>query len=105
KDSGPVEEHIYEQRLTIVDARSGQVRQITPADTYVYEYDWAPGGARIAYTAARGNGDNNWWVAQLFTVAAGGADSVATDPDSKQVYKPALQIADPRWSPDGREIA
>jgi dipeptidyl aminopeptidase/acylaminoacyl peptidase len=99
RDSGPIEEHIYEQRLALVDVGSGEVRQVTPADTYVYEYDWSPDGARLAYTAARGNGDNNWWIAQLFTIAAGGANEV------RQVYKPALQIANPHWSPDGRQIA
>jgi dipeptidyl aminopeptidase/acylaminoacyl peptidase len=98
KDSGPVEEHIYEQRLSLVDARSGRVTQITPADTYVYEYDWAPGSDRLAYTASKGNGDNNWWVAQLFTIAVASGEIVP-------VHKPALQIGNPRWSPDGKQIA
>ncbi len=71
KDTGLVEEHIYEQRLTLVDPRSGETKPITPADTYVYEYDWAPDSERLAYTAAKGNGDNNWWIAQLYTISAG----------------------------------
>jgi dipeptidyl aminopeptidase/acylaminoacyl peptidase len=98
KDSGVVEEHIYEQRITLVDARSGEANPITPADTYVYEYDWSPDSSHLAYTAAKGVGDNNWWVAQLYTVSA------ATG-EVKQVHKPDLQIADPRWSPDGNQIA
>jgi Tol biopolymer transport system component len=69
RDSGPVEEHIYEQRLALIDLQTGQAKQITPADTYVYEYDWGPSSDRLAYTASKGNGDNNWWVAQLFTVS------------------------------------
>jgi dipeptidyl aminopeptidase/acylaminoacyl peptidase len=102
KDSGVVEEHVYEQRLTLVNPRSGvsqpDTKTITPADTYVYEYDWAPDSDHLAYTASKGNGDNNWWIAQLFTVSAASGEV-------RQVYKPDLQIANPRWSPDGNQIA
>jgi dipeptidyl aminopeptidase/acylaminoacyl peptidase len=98
RDSGPVEEQVFEQRLNIVDVASGAVKAVTPADTYVYEYDWAPDSAQLAYTAAKGNGDNNWWVARLFTVNLGTGDN-------RQIHKPALQIANPRWSPDGKSIA
>ncbi|MDE3196016.1 MAG: S9 family peptidase [Acidobacteriota bacterium] len=98
KDAGVVEDRIYEQRLTLVDAQSGESKPITPPDTYVYEYDWSPAGGRIAYTASKGNGDNNWWIAQLFTVAAASGEIRLID-------KPELQIAMPRWSPDGSRIA
>ena len=98
KDAGVVEEHFYEQRLTLVDASTGQARQLSPADTYVYEYDWSPDGARLAYTASKGNGDNNWWIAQLFTISAASGEV-------KLVHKPDLQLANPRWSPDGKRIA
>ncbi len=97
-DAGVVEEKFYEQRLTLIDTQSGKARQISPADTYVYEYDWAPNGKEIAYTAAKGSGDNNWWVAQLFRIDVG-SGSV------QRVLKPVTQIAVPRWSPDGQTIA
>ncbi len=98
KDAGVVEEHVYEQRLTLVDPASGKTNPLSPEDTYVYEYDWAPDSDRLAYTAAKGNGDNNWWIAQLYTVAASSGEI-------HPVYKPPIQIADPRWSPDGKQIA
>ena len=98
KDAGPVEEHVFEQRLNVLDPKTGAAKAVTPADTYVYEYDWAPDSGRLAYTASKGNGDNNWWVAQLFTV------TLATG-ENKQIHKPAQQIANPRWSPDGKQIA
>ena len=98
KDAGVVEEHIYEQRLTLIDPRSGETKPITPPDTYVYEYDWAPQSDRVAYTAAQGNGNNNWWIARLYTIATASGEVT-------EVHKPALQIADPRWSPDGSQIA
>jgi dipeptidyl aminopeptidase/acylaminoacyl peptidase len=98
RDSGVVEQRLYEQRLLLLDASTGTGRAITPADTYVYEYDWSPDSKRIAYTAAKGNGDNNWWIAKLFSVDIGTGGV-------HEVHKPETQIAFPRWSPDGREIA
>ena len=98
KDAGVVEEVIHEQRLTLVDPKNGATRTLSPADTYVYEYDWSPEGARIVYTAAKGSGDNNWWVAQLYSIAT-------STGDVKRLYKPDKQIAVPRWSKDGKQIA
>ena len=97
KASGLVEELVYEQRLAVVDAQTGGVEVISPADTCVYEYDWSPDSVRFAYTASKGNCDNNWWIAQLYTIGAGGGEVLP-------VYKPTLQIANPRWSPDGKQI-
>jgi dipeptidyl aminopeptidase/acylaminoacyl peptidase len=98
KDAGVVEEVVYEQRIALIDLHGGVARCISPADTYVYEYDWSPEGARIVYTAAKGSGDNNWWIAQLYSIAT------ATG-NVKHLYKPKLQIAMPRWSKDGKQIA
>lgn len=95
---GVIEEHFYEQRITTVDLSSSEVRQVSPADMYVYEYDWSPDGRSWAATAAHGSGDNNWWIARLYTIdAQSGA--------LHEVYKPKLQIASPRFSPDGKSIA
>ena len=97
--TGVVESKIYEQRLTLVDAATGATRQLTPADLYVYEYDWSPDGKSFVATAAHGNGDNNWWIAQLYTIDAAAGDM-------QPVYKPPVQqqIAAPRWSRDGNSI-
>jgi dipeptidyl aminopeptidase/acylaminoacyl peptidase len=97
-ETGEIKDAFFEQRLAVVDVASGKLRQISPADTYIYEYDWAPDGLRFAVTAALGNGDNNWWVAELFTLE--GASGLM-----KSIYKPHLQIANPVWSPDGQKIA
>jgi dipeptidyl aminopeptidase/acylaminoacyl peptidase len=96
--SGLIEQQVYEQRLTVIEAASGQVRQVSPADLYIYEYDWSPDGQEFTATAARGAGDANWWIAQLCTI-----DIVSGE--TKFIYKPSLQIAEPRWSPDGKTIA
>src|SRR5207249_8750827 len=66
-----VESHIYEQRLTVLDLASGAIRQLTPPDLYVYEYDWSPDSKQLVATAAPGNGDDNWYVAELYTISVG----------------------------------
>ena len=98
-DSGVLESKIYEQRIAVVDLASGAARQISPADMYIYEYDWSPDGRAFAVSAAPGSGDNNWWIAQIYTLSAtGGA--------MKMVYKPDVQqqIAEPQWSHDGKSV-
>ena len=97
--TGVLESQIYEQRLAIIDASSGAVRQVSPADMYIYEYDWSPDGRTFAVMAAKGEGDNNWWIAQLYTVSADTGKMTA-------IYKPPVQqqLAVPRWSPDGKSI-
>jgi dipeptidyl aminopeptidase/acylaminoacyl peptidase len=97
-ETGVIKDAFFEQRLALVDAASGALRQITPADTYIYEYAWAPDGRRMALTAAKGNGDNNWWVAELYVL------DIATR-EMRAIYKPKLQIARPAVSPNGKSVA
>ena len=59
-----------EQRIGIVPAQGGALQLVSPADTFVYEYDWTPDGKGFVVTSAKGNGDNNWWVATLGHVDA-----------------------------------
>ena len=97
-ETGVIAEKVYEQRLAVVDLASGKVTQLSPADMYVYEFDWSPDSQTFALLAAHGAGDANWYVAQLYTL------SVAA-PELKAIYQPHFQIACPRWSPDGKNIA
>jgi dipeptidyl aminopeptidase/acylaminoacyl peptidase len=96
--TGVVDTAIHNQRITVVDVASGKLRQVSPGNLHVYDYDWSPDDKSFVATAAPGPGDNNWWVAQIYTI------DVATG-DTKSIYKPSLQIAVPRWSPDGKSIA
>ena len=96
--TGEIVEAVTEQRLALVDVSSGLVRQISPADMYVYEYDWSPDGQQFVVTAAPGNGDANWYVAQIYTISAAGGELTS-------IYKPTLQVANPAWSPDGTSVA
>jgi len=97
-ETGEIKDAFFEQRLAIVDVGTGKLRQVTPADTYIYEYNWAPDGKSIVLTAAKGNGDSNWYIAELFAVNVSSAEM-------QLLYKPKLQIARPAVSPDGRSIS
>lgn len=98
-DEGVVSEEFLEQRLTLVDPATANVRQISPAHMYVYEFDWAPDSKRLVITAAHGNGDDNWYIAGLFKIDA--ASGAMTD----LIAKPGMQIGVPKWSPNGKTIA
>jgi dipeptidyl aminopeptidase/acylaminoacyl peptidase len=97
-DAGVVEEKVEEQRIAIVDAAGGELREVSPADLYVYDYDWSPDGRRFAAEAVRGSGTNNYWTAELYVVDEASGEA-------RSLWKPPLQIAQPRWTPDGASIA
>jgi len=50
-ETGLVDSKVYEQRLTTVEVASGAVRQLSPPDMYVYEYDWSPDSKDFALIA------------------------------------------------------
>jgi dipeptidyl aminopeptidase/acylaminoacyl peptidase len=86
------------QRIATIPAVGGSLKLVSPADTFIYEYDWTPDGKGFVATGAKGNGDNNWWVARLSHIDA---DSGAL----RIVASPATQLNMPRVSPDGRTVA
>jgi dipeptidyl aminopeptidase/acylaminoacyl peptidase len=95
---GEIGETNDEQRIAIVPLAGGPLRPVSPADRYVYEYAWLTDGTGFVATSARGNGDNNWWVASLdrIDLASGSLSPIAA---------PAMQLDFPRVSPDGRTVA
>ncbi len=98
--TGVIQEAVTEQRLAVIDVASGKLTQISPPDMYVYEYDWSPDSKRFVTIAAHGNGDNNWYIAQIYTLAASGGAM-------NSIYQPPIdtQIANPAWSPDAKSVA
>ena len=87
-----------EQRIAVL--RHGALHMVSPAGLFVYEFAWRPGNGGFVATAARGDGDTQWWVAKLISVALDGALRVLHAPaDTHQ------QLADPVVSPDGRAVA
>jgi dipeptidyl aminopeptidase/acylaminoacyl peptidase len=93
------------QRVAAVDAASGQLTQITPPTLHVFEFDWSPDSKKLAHVAAAPPGENNWWVAKLYTQAVDGEPTAILDPQTVAGSLHGLQIAVPRWSQDGQQIA
>jgi dipeptidyl aminopeptidase/acylaminoacyl peptidase len=87
-----------EQRIAVVSAGGGDMRLVSPGDTFVYEYDWTPDGKGFVVTSAKGNGDNNWWIATLGHVDA------ATG-KLRVLAAPKMQMNLPHVSPDGATVA
>ncbi len=95
------------KRVALIDSTTGVVRQVTPANLHVFEYAFSPDSTHLAYTAAPPPGENNWWVARLYTQAVHSGSTPVSILDPQTVTGPLhnLQIADPVWSPDGSRIA
>ena len=96
--TGVIDTAVHNQRIAILNVGTGQLSRVSPENLHIYDYDWSPDDKAIVATAAPGPGDNNWWIAQIYTI------DIAKG-DSKSIYKPSLQVAVPRWSPDGKSIA
>ena len=86
-----------EQRVAILPGVGGPLKFLSPADTFVYEYDWTPDGRGFAVTEAKGDGDNNWWIARLAAVGVDGS--------FREIAAPPVQMKYPRVSPDGKTVA
>jgi dipeptidyl aminopeptidase/acylaminoacyl peptidase len=97
-ETGVIGERIQNQRIATVDVATRALRLVSPPELNVYEYDWSPDSKAFAATAAPGPADDNWYVARLYVIAAATGKPI-------ELVKPVRQIAVPRWSPDGAEIA
>ncbi|HKO17739.1 MAG TPA: S9 family peptidase, partial [Acidobacteriaceae bacterium] len=98
---------------------------LTPSASHVYEFSWSPDSSTITYVAANPPGENNWWMASLYTlkvrgsgdfvahVSPGRGAHVTLENGPRMIFDPwvsktalhGLQIAVPRFSPDGKHIA
>ncbi len=120
------EDGLEVQRVATVDVATSTIAQVTPANLHIFEFDWSPDSTRIAFVAAAPPGEHNWWIAELYTQsvlpqhvevppspnANNWANSLIYDPpyailNPNTIAGPlhGMQIALPRWSPDGKQIA
>ncbi len=84
-----------EQRIAVLDG--GALRFVSPPDLYVYEYDFLRNGGFVG-TAAKGDGDSQWWIAKLYAFDQHGARVLFSPPPSEQLSSPSA-------SPDGKSVA
>jgi dipeptidyl aminopeptidase/acylaminoacyl peptidase len=97
--AGDLDAPAAEQRIGVLVG--DQLQWASPADLFVYEYEWRPGAGGFVGTAAPGNGDNNWWTAKLYAFER-------SDGTARVLYTPESirqQLAQPRVSPDGKSVA
>jgi dipeptidyl aminopeptidase/acylaminoacyl peptidase len=101
------EDGVEVQRVAMArtDAEGAPPTEVTPANLHVYEFNWAPDSKNMAYIAAEPPGENNWWVAKLYTQSPDGQPRPILAPEEVSGPLHGLQIAVPRWSPDGKHIA
>jgi dipeptidyl aminopeptidase/acylaminoacyl peptidase len=115
------EDGVEIQRVDSIDVATGNANWITPANLHVYEFAWAPTSPEITFIAANPPGENNWWIAKLYTATiarhsqeTNGSNvkdqvneelHVVLDPTTIPGPLHGLQIAVPRFSPDGKQIA
>jgi dipeptidyl aminopeptidase/acylaminoacyl peptidase len=109
------EDGVEVQRVYAVDSTSGTGGFLTPANLHVYEFDFSPTSNQIAFIAANPPGENNWWVAKLYDALVLPPNAkvpqgtlltrVVFDSNTTHSALHGLQIAVPRWSPDGSRIA
>jgi len=97
--AGDLDAAPLEQRIAVLE--QNQLHWVSPADLFVYEFDWTPDGRGFVATAAAGDGDRNWWVARLYAFSR-------DDATARVLFTPVnaqQQLAMPRVSPDGGRVA
>jgi len=102
------EDGVEVQRVAYADVAANEPATAivsSPANLHAYEFDWAPDSKGFAYVAAAPPGENNWWVAKLYTQVLAGEAKAVLAPVEVAGPLHGLQIAVPRWSPDGKTIA
>jgi dipeptidyl aminopeptidase/acylaminoacyl peptidase len=110
------EDNVQVQGVFAVDIATGegawQIR--ANPEMYTYEFAWSPNSKDLAWIGAPAPGENNWWVAKLYVAKDlfcprmcedSGKTTLVLDPTTTSTALHGLQIAVPRWSPDGKRIA
>jgi dipeptidyl aminopeptidase/acylaminoacyl peptidase len=92
---GDIDSEADEQRIAVLDGAA--LKFVSPADLYVYEFDFLASGGFVG-TAAPGDGDSQWWVAKLYAFDQSRAHVLFTP-------GPREQLATPVVSPDGKSVA
>jgi dipeptidyl aminopeptidase/acylaminoacyl peptidase len=128
------EDNVEVQRVAAIELASCAFRFVSPENLHTYEFSWSPNSSQIVFVAAVPPGENNWWVAHLYVISVGagpaqdkeyrdsvfknvppgmvlgvgggiGGPALMLNPETVSGPLHNLQIAVPRFSPDGKQIA
>ncbi len=101
------QEGVEVQWVAAADAKTGALTVLTPKTLHAYEFDWAPDGKHLVFVAANPPGENTWWIAKIYTTGVGAAGETKAILDPGTVGGPlhGLQVAVPRYSTNGQNIA
>jgi dipeptidyl aminopeptidase/acylaminoacyl peptidase len=100
------EDGVEIQRIYLVSVADGKGQFISPDNLHVYEFTFNPAKEEVAYIAAPPPGENTWWIAKLYTdTPTPNTLTAILDPQKVSGELHGLQIAVPRYSPDGTKIA
>jgi len=107
------EDGVEVQHVWMADLAEGSSSLVSSTKLHAYEFSWAPDSRGVLYVAAPPPGENNWWTARLYAASLSGeagrsANALPTpllDPTTVAGPLHGLQIALPRYSPDGKTIA
>ena len=91
---------IYDRRkhIFIVDAETGECRQLTDGDWDDVQPTWSPDALQIAFISSRHETRDYDRASAVFVMDADGGEPRPITPEGANVALPA-------WSPDGRQIA
>lgn len=94
-----VDKNLKPIRLWSLDVEAREAHRVTTTDISVWDFGWAPDGARLVISATDlPRTDDSYMFKQLYTVPAAGGEP-------SQVCETWGKVGAPRWSPDGRSIA
>ena len=85
-------------QLFVVEASSGETRQLTSGEGEHWSPAWSPDGSRVAYVSDAEEGRDIRPVCGVYVVPADGGEAVAWSDGLTTVERPA-------WSPDGGRLA
>ena len=116
------EDGVEIQRIYAVDVEHATGGYVSPTNLHAYEFAWGADSKHLSFVAAPPPGENTWWIAKLYIEQVIGAitfagpdhpiygysvdhQEVLLDPQTISGPLHGLQIAVPRFSPDGKQIA
>src|SRR5437867_2302669 len=79
--TGVIDTAIHIQRIAVLDVTTRQLRQVSPENLHIYDYDWSPDDKTFVATGAPGPGANNWLIEQIYTIDIAKHNAIS-------IYKP-----------------